>query len=266
MKRSSLWSWLWIILGVLYFFLPLFATLEFSLKAERGRYSFRAYQLVLEDPQFIRTFVFSVEIALLTIIFSLLLIVPTVYWAHLRLPQVRPILEFVAFLPFVLPAVVLVFGLIRIYSGPPFALTNRTWSTNLLLVGAYMALSLPYMYRSVDTGLRAIDVRTLTEAAQSLGASWPTILWRVIFPNLRTALLSGAFLTFAIVIGEYTIAAFLARPTFGPYLASLVRNKAYEPAALSIVSFGLTWSIMGLIQWVTHRAPGGSTQVAAGPR
>ncbi len=168
MKRSSLWSWLWIILGVLYFFLPLFATLEFSLKAERGRYSFRAYQLVLEDPQFARTFIFSVEIALLTIIFSLLLIVPTVYWAHLRLPQVRPILEFVAFLPFVMPAVVLVFGLIRIYSGPPFALTNRTWSTNLLLVGAYMALSLPYMYRSVDTGLRAIDVRSRNPKLQEV--------------------------------------------------------------------------------------------------
>ncbi len=239
--------------------------MEFSLKAERGIYSFKAYELVLGDAQFVETFVFSVEIATLTILFSLLLVVPTVYWAHLRLPQIRPILEFIAFLPFVMPAVVLVFGLIRIYSRPPFALTNAVWSTNLLLVGAYMALSLPYIYRSVDTGLRAIDVRTLTEAAQSLGANWGTILFRVIFPNLRTALLSGAFLTFAIVIGEYTIAAFLARPMYGPYLASLVRNKAYEPAALSILSFGLTWSIMGVIQWVTYRAPG-ATQVAAGPR
>ena len=68
------------------------------------------------------------------------------------------------------------------------------------------------MYRAVDTGLRSIDVRTLTEAAQSLGADWFTILWRVIFPNLRVALLSGAFLTLAIVIGEYTIAK-LPRPT-----------------------------------------------------
>ncbi|MCL4871658.1 MAG: ABC transporter permease subunit [Anaerolineae bacterium] len=259
------WAWVWIILGIVYFFLPLVATINFSLKAERGRYSFRAYQIVLQDPQFISSFTLSIQIALLTIVFSLLLIVPTVYWAHLRLPQVRPILEFIAFLPFVLPAVVLVFGLIRIYSGPPFALFNRAWGTNLIMVGAYMALALPYMYRSVDTGLRAIDVRTLTEAAQSLGASWPVILWRVIFPNLRTALLSGAFLTFAIVIGEYTIAAFLGRFTFGPYLALLVRNRAYEPAALSILSFAITWSIMGLIQWLTYRAPG-STQVAAGPR
>ena len=76
------------------------------------------------------------------------------------------------------------------------------------------------MYRAVDTGLQAIDIRSLTEAAQSLGAGWPRILIQVILPNLRVALLSGAFLTLAIVIGEFTIATFLARPAFGPYLSA----------------------------------------------
>ena len=76
-------------------------------------------------------------------------------------------------------------------------------------------LSFPYMYRAVDTGLRSIDIQSLTEAAQSLGAGWLRILITVILPNLRVALLSGAFLTLAIVIGEFTIANFLARPAFG---------------------------------------------------
>ena len=264
MRRASFWSWLWIVLGILYFAVPLASTFIFSLRAERGTLSLTAYRNALADPQFIRTFTFSVEIAILTIVFSLLLIVPTVYWVHLKLPQIRPFMDFVAFLPFVLPAIVLVFGLIRIYSRPPLALTNTVMTTNLLLIAAYMGLALPYMYRAVDTGMRAIDIRTLTEAAQSLGAGWPTIIRQVIFPNLRTALLSGTFLTFAIVIGEYTIAAFLARPMFGPYLANLVRNKAYEPAALSIISFALTWTMMAGLQWVTQRTP--AAQVTAGPR
>ena len=102
----------------------------------------------------------------------------------------------------------------------------------------------------------AIDVRTLTEAAQSLGASWPTILLRVIFPNLRTALLGGAFLTLAIVLGEFTIASFLARPAFGPYLSLLGQNKAYEPAVVSLISFGLTWAAMGIINVLGRRSPG----------
>ena len=118
---------------------------------------------------------------------------------------------------------------------------------NILIVAAYVVLSLPYMYRAVDTGLRAIDVRSLTEAAQSLGSGWFTILWRVIFPNLRVALLSGAFLTLAIVIGEFTIANYLGRPAFGPYLSLLGNNRTYEPAAVSIISFALTWAAMGAI-------------------
>ncbi len=93
-------------------------------------------------------------------------------------------------------------------------------------MAAYVVLSLPYMYRSVDTGLRAIDIQSLTEAAQSLGAGWPTIILRVILPNVRLAVLGGAFLTFAIVMGEYTIANFLFRPAFGPYLSLLGRNQA----------------------------------------
>ena len=110
------------------------------------------------------------------------------------------------------------------------------------------------MYRAVDTGLRAIDVRTLTEAAEILGAGLPTILFRVILPNVRAAVLSGAFLTFAIVIGEFTMASLLNRPAFGPYLQLIGANRAYEPSALAIIAFVVTWACMGLIHVFGRRA------------
>ncbi len=136
--------------------------------------------------------------------------------------------------------------------------------TDALLVAGYVVLALPYMYRAVDTGLGAIDVRTLTEAAQSLGAGWGTILFRVIFPNLRAALLSGAFLTLAMVIGEFTIASFLVGiNAFGPYMSLVGQNKAYESASLAIISFLLTWVFMGLIQLFNRGRPGQGPVVAA---
>jgi putative spermidine/putrescine transport system permease protein len=231
---------------MLYFFAPLYATLLFSLRARRGELSLLAYQNVIADPKFASTFLFSLQMAVWTIVVGVLLVVPTVYWVHLRLPGARPFVELVTLMPFVIPAVVLVFGLIRTYA--PFF----TWTLagRIVLVAGYVVLSLPYMYRAVDTGLRAIDVRSLTEAAQSLGAGWPTILVRIILPNLRVALLSGAFLTLAIVIGEYTMASLLAQPAFGPYMALLGQNRAFEPAALAIMSFALTWAAMGLIQFL----------------
>jgi putative spermidine/putrescine transport system permease protein len=258
MTRGRLISWFWFALGVLYFLLPLYATLQFSLKARRGVLSLLAYENVLADPRFLRTFTFSLEMAAISIVVSVLLILPTAYWVHLRLPKLRPVVELVTLMPFVIPAVVLVFGMIRTYSRPPFILVTSP----ALLVAGYVVLSLPYMYRAVDTGLRSMDVRSLTEAAQSLGAGWPTILFRIILPNLRAALLSGAFLTVAIVIGEFTLASLLSWPAFGPYMALLGQDRAYEPAALAIMSFALTWVAMGLIYLMGRGSQPGQSQLA----
>lgn len=255
-RGSKIFAWLIIIAGMLYFFTPLVATGERAFRAIGGVFSFEAFRRILTDPEFIRTFGGSVINAVATIVVSLLVIVPTAYWVTLKVPRLRSVIEFITLLPFVIPAVVLVFGLIRMYSRPPLAILSSRESTRVVLICAYAALSFPYMYRSVDNGLRSINVRTLTEAAQSLGASWPTILLRVIFPNLRVALLSGALLTFAIVIGELTVALYLGQQTFGPYMANLVRNFVAEPAALTILSFGLTWGAMGIISYLTRRKPG----------
>ena len=109
----------------------------------------------------------------LTIVVSIVLLAPTAYWVRLRLPRVRPVVEFITLLPFVIPAIVLVFGLIRIYSGGFCRSPTPTSARTCCWSAAYVVLSLPYMYRAVDTGLAAIDMRTLTEAAQSLGAAGP---------------------------------------------------------------------------------------------
>ncbi|MEW6030249.1 MAG: ABC transporter permease [Chloroflexota bacterium] len=261
MKRFRFWSWFWLAIGAIYFFLPLAATAEFSMRAQKGALSLLAYQRVLDDSQFVSSFLFSLRMALLTITFGILLIVPTAYWVHLRLPRFRPLVELITLLPFVIPVIVLVFGMIRVYSSPPFLMTTTPATTDILLVAGYMVISLPYLYRSVDVGLRAMDVRSLTEAAQSLGAGWGTILFRIILPNLRTAALTGSLLTLAIVIGELTLAQYLARPAFGPYMALLGQNRAYEPAALAIMSFALTWAAMGVVYWLTR---GEQAQIGGG--
>jgi putative spermidine/putrescine transport system permease protein len=257
---NNISAWLIFMLVSLYFLVPLGATFYWSLRGKKDVLGFEAYRKLFADANFLPSFSESIVNAILAIFISLLIIVPTTYWVTLRLPKLRPIVEFITLLPFVIPAIVLVFGLIRLYSRPPLLWTATYESSRVLLVCVYAALSFPYMFRSVDNGLRAIDVRSLTEAAQSLGANWPTILIRVIFPNLRVALLSGALLTFAIVIGELTIALYMAQHTLGPYMADLTRSKVYEPSAMAIVSFALTWLAMGVIQFVT----GGQGQATAG--
>jgi putative spermidine/putrescine transport system permease protein len=249
---TRLISWVILIALLLYFFVPLIATFLHSIKPRPNDIPdpTLAYRQVLADPAFFVGLGYSFAVGLLTIVISLLIIVPTAYWVRLKAPRLRPVVEFLTLMPFVVPPVVFVFGLIRTYGGKPFQLLATDFGSDAVLVAAYVILSFPYMYRAVDTGLAAIDVRTLTEASQSLGASWGRILWRVIFPNLRTAILSGAFLTLAIVVGEYTIATYLARnQAFGPYLSLLGRSAPYTPAVVTLISFALTWLAMGLIAY-----------------
>lgn len=251
--KTRVWSWVALGVGFFYFALPLIGTVEFSLRKRRGEYSLDAYRWVFEDPRFRETFTYSVVLALFTIVVGVLIVVPTAYWVRLRFPRLRPVVEFLTLLPLVIPPIVIVFGYIRLYNTASILpLTGTAMGTNLLLTMGYATLSLPYMYRAVDTGLRAIDVQTLTEAAQSLGAGWSTIIARVILPNVLVAVLSGAFLTFAIVIGEFVMAALLNRPAFGPYLQLIGANRAYEPAALAVIAFSITWMCMGLIQLVSR--------------
>ena len=251
MRRSRIGHWIAIAFGATYFVVPLVATFEFSLRIRRGEYTFDAYRNVFADERFQATFTYTTLIALATIVVGALLVVPTAYWVRLRLPRLRPVVEFITLLPLVIPAIIIVFGYLRMYNTSsliPFTANAR--ATDLLLIFSYVTLGLPYMYRAVDTGLRSIDIRTLTEAAQSLGAGWPTILLKIILPNVRSAVLSGAFLTFAIVIGEFTMAALLNRPAFGPYMQLIGANRAYEPSALAIIAFFVTWACMGLLQIV----------------
>ena len=256
MKRSKTWAWVVFIVAALYFIVPLLATVQFSLSIRRGTLSLDAYTNVIHSPQFQQTFSYSLIVGAAAIVVGLFIVVPAAYFVRLRAPQLRPVIEFVTLLPLIIPPIILVFGYIRMYnSSSILPLTNTALGTDILLTLAYVALALPYMYRAVDTGLRTIDVQTLTEAANILGANTVTILLRVIFPNIIVAVLSGAFLTLAIVIGEFTIASLLNRPAFGVYMQNVGANRAYEPAALAVISFVITWGAMGMIQLLARFAP-----------
>lgn len=253
-SHSRMGAWIAMLVGAGYFLIPLAATFEFSLRMRRGEYSLDAYRAVFADPLFQQTFGYSLCMALLSIVFGLVLVVPTAYWVHLKAPKWRAVVEFITLLPLVIPAIVIVFGYLRLYGSDSWLpLTGSVEATNLLLVCSYVTLALPYMYRAVDTGLRTLDVKTLTEAAEVLGAGPLDTLWHVIFPNLTSAILSGAFLTFAIVIGEFTVASLLDRPAFGTYLQLIGANRAYEPSALAVIAFAITWASMGVIQVITSR-------------
>ncbi len=82
----------------------------------------------------------------------------------------------------------------------------------------------------------------------------------MLLPNLRRGVLAAAFISVAVVLGEFTIANFLARPAFGPYLSLIGGNKAEVEGVATNVKFvslkvlnslgiGSTSYVINAIQW-----------------
>jgi putative spermidine/putrescine transport system permease protein len=245
---------LWLLVGAAYFLIPLAAMLIFSLRSgTTGKCCTGAnYGEIFRDPELWRSLKQSFLISIETIAVALVLLIPTVYWVHLKLPRLRPVIGFLALIPFVVPPIILVVGLLDFYKGSPQWFYAQPYG---FLVAAYVILAFPYIYFSLDSGFRAIDVHTLTEASQSLGATWRTTLFRVILPNVRTAALAGAFLTLAIVMGEFTIANLSAFHTFPIYIQYINETKAYPAAAVSLFSFAITWVAMLALLLVGRTRP-----------
>jgi putative spermidine/putrescine transport system permease protein len=251
----------WLLFAAAFFLIPLIATLLFSLRSLQTNKccSNAAYSLIVHDHQFWTTIRLSFVLSLETIAISLVLFVPTVYWVHLKVPRLRPVLSFMALVPFVVPPIILVVGLLNLYRDAPSWFYDKPYG---FLATAYVILAFPYMYFALDAGFRSIDVHTLTEASQSLGATWRTTLMRVIVPNIRVAALGGSFLTLAIVMGEFTIASLSSFNTFPTYIQIVNETQPYEAAALSLLSFVIVWAAMLALLFVGRGRPR-PAQVAA---
>jgi putative spermidine/putrescine transport system permease protein len=128
--------------------------------------------------------------------------------------------------------------------------------SSLTLTFAYTILVLPYAYRAIDAGLSAIDVRTLAEAARGLGAGWATVMWRVVLPNIRSAVLSAAFLTVALVLGEFTIASLLNRTNVQVAINFLGKSSATMSVAVSLAALVLAFVLLLLLSLLGGRRRG----------
>jgi putative spermidine/putrescine transport system permease protein len=255
---------IWLLIAATYFLLPLFSTLLISLKSNQTGHCCTAanYSWVIHNGDFWHTLKISFLLALETIAISLAIFVPTIYWVHLRVPKLRPVIASLALIPFVVPPIVMVVGLLRTFKGTPNWFYQQPWG---FLAAAYVILAFPYMFFSLDAGFRSIDVHTLTEASQSLGAKWTTTLFRVILPNIRSAALAASFLTLAIVMGEFTIANLSAFHTFPIFIQYVNESQGFPAGAVTLMSFGITWAAM-LSLLLVGRKRGQSSRIIAGAR
>ncbi|MFD5416782.1 ABC transporter permease [Streptomyces sp. NPDC127069] len=252
--RPRVWRGAVLALAGTYFLLPLLASFVFTVHVPGQGLTFQAYTELLGADGFSQSLLLSLGLAAATIVLSLLLAVPALVAVRIGSPRLRPVVEVVCMLPLVVPPIALVTGITTVLRwGPEHLSQTPLYQTFIavqderfpvVLVLAYTVLALPFVHRSLDAGLRAVDVPTLVEAARSCGASWPYVVWRVLLPNLRTSLAGAAFLTLALVLGEFTIASLLGFRPFAVWIVSVSGAQARMSVAVSILSLLITWLLL----------------------
>jgi putative spermidine/putrescine transport system permease protein len=245
-----------IVFFLLYMLIPIIATYIFSVATRWDKtilpegYTLEGYTEVAKNPYFLITLKNSLVLSVLAVVLSLVLIVPTVYWVHVRLHAAKPLLDLLMILPFGIPGVVLALSLVQVYNFQPI---HRS---PFLLAAATVIFTMPYMYRSVSNNIEAIDIPTLTEAAQSLGANMVNVLTKVIIPNIFPGILSGSLLVFATVFAEFTLARLIVGASFKTFpmlLVEYTRKDGTIAAGLSVISFTIAWVVSLLILWVSGK-------------
>jgi putative spermidine/putrescine transport system permease protein len=253
-RRLNLFRYVVFTVFGLFFLLPLLALLRFSLEGNTlGTWSISAWKQIVSypgPPPLLSAVEITLELAVLTSVTTLVLLVPTMIWIRLRVQWISRAFEFLCLLPLTIPAIVLVVGLAPVYNK-----IRHFELSALMLFWVYVVLALPYAYRALSAGLNAIDVKTLSEAARSLGSSWPRVMVQVIAPNMWQAILNALLLSAALALGEFTIAYTLLYTNLQVELYSISRNtpNASVIFATSLAALVFTFVLLLIISYVGRR-------------
>lgn len=261
--RPRIWRVTIFVLSAIFFLGPLAAAFKYSLQQDNGGYGFANYGEIIKNHEVRSPLVTSLEIAVISAAIVILLILPTVVWVRLKKPRATAVMEFTTLLPIVVPPVVLAAGIQQFELNAPSWMLKYIDHAQSGLIPFYVVLAMPFTYRAIDTGVRAIDLHTLVDASRNLGASWPATLVRVVLPNVQTAVLGALFLTMALCLGEVVIATLLLYNTF-PVEVLVLYHQAQTGASVALSMITLTFTFLllfGLSFLAQRRRTGGRVGV-----
>jgi putative spermidine/putrescine transport system permease protein len=238
---------IFIVLGA-FFLVPIGAMLEFSTRgnAINAPRNLDAWKNIVQTPDLVSAITASLELAVITCLAMLVLLLPTMVWVRLRFPQLNRAIEFICLIPLTVPAIALVVGMVPIYRWININLSDSI----LTLAFAYLILVLPYSYRALDAGLSAIDLKTLSEAARSLGARWGTVMLRVVVPNMSSAILNASLISVALVLGEFTFANLLAYENLQVAINYVSLVDAGTSIAVAVAALLFAFALLMILSFV----------------
>ena len=236
---------------LLYLAIPMLAVLLYSFSGRWTSNMFPDFYTLdhwrngLTDQRLLMALWRSTWMGFAVLLLDLAIVVPAVYWQRVRNPRIRTFTELSAAIPFVLPFVVVAFGILKVMGATAPRLLGTPW---IIWLG-HAAIAFPFLYWAVDGAMSAANVVRLNEAAQVCGATPLQTLRLVVIPNIGAGLAAGGMLVFATSFGEFALVQILTGARFENVslysldLLAQTTSQAEKLAVLTIITFVVLFAI-----------------------
>jgi len=198
------------------------------------------------------TIYLSLGIALACLAATLVLGVPAAYVLARSQNRWTRAFEELLVLPVAVPGLATALALILLYG----QMREFRASWTFILVG-HVLFTLPFMVRSVVAVMAAIDLKTLEDAAASLGATFRQRFFNVVLPNARPGIIAGSLMVVTLSMGEFNITWMLHTPltqTLPVGLADSYASMRLEiGSAYTVIFFFMIVPLLVILQWASER-------------
>lgn len=203
------------------------------------------FQKVMHNPAYMGALWMSIELGVLASIVALAVGSFTAYGVERLGTRWRGVMDVFFTSPLQIPTIITGVALLELYNGLGLP---RSFATLLL---GHIILCLPYVIRTIGAALYRFD-RTIEEAAATLGAPLPRVLWSVTVPLLRPALVASGIFGFVVSFQNLAISMFLTKPGITTLPIQVFGYAQYSPdpgiAAISTIVVAVTVVIMLLVE------------------
>ena len=205
-KKHSIGSNLILALTLLFFYLPILYIIVFSFNDSRsltkfGGFSLRWYEKMFADSTMMEAVLYTVIIAVIATVVATVVGTITAIGLSKSRKVVQKMVERINDLPVMNPDIVTAISLLMFFS----VLTVKKGFGTLLI--AHIMFCIPYVMLSVTPKLRSLDPN-LIDAAMDLGATPFQALAKVIVPQIKPGIVSGALIAFTMSFDDFVISYF----------------------------------------------------------
>lgn len=258
MKKSKIFSNVFMVAVILWLLLPLAATLVYSLFKNwtdivPTGFSFNSYTTLFGNSTFYTALYQTVLICIIPIAITIVIMLLALFVVTIYFPRLEKYVQLLCMLPYTIQGVILSVSILSAYAKSGTIFGNRM----VMLIGAYCIIILPHIYQGIRNSMHAVSMPMLIEAAEMLGASRLYAFFRVIVPNIISGITVSSLLAVGILFGDYVIIRNLGgsgTTNLQIYLYQAMKRSTGESSAVIVIIMLLTFTITALVLYLQSRS------------